>query len=132
MTESRSGPAMVAAATGAGMVALGLWAMIAPQSFFETIATFKPYNQHFLQDIGAFEIGLGATLLLAGVMPRLASVTVALVGVGIGGAFHAISHVVGMDLGGRPATDIPLFTLVAVALLWAGVVSWRRETRSSS
>ena len=87
---------------------------------------FEPYNQHFLQDIGAFQIGLGATLLLAGLVPRLTALTVALVGVGVGAAMHALSHIIGIDLGGKPATDIPLFSLVAVALLWAGVVTWRR------
>jgi hypothetical protein len=131
VTESRGGPATVAVAAGAGLVALGLWAMIVPQSFFEAVATFEPYNQHFLQDIGAFQIGLGATLLLAGLKPSLASVTVALVGVGLGAAFHAISHVVGIDLGGKPATDIPVFTVVALVLLWAGAVSWRRQKSRS-
>ena len=126
MTGRRTGPVMVAIAVGAAMVVLGLWAMVAPQSFFERVALFEPFNQHFLQDVGAFQIGLGATLLLAGLLQRLAAVTVALLGVGIGAAFHAISHVVGIDLGGQPATDIPLFALVAVALLWAGAVSWRR------
>ena len=129
MTGRRTGPVMVAIAVGAAMVVLGLWAMIAPRSFFERVALFEPFNQHFLQDVGAFQIGLGATLLLAGLLQRLTAVTVALVGVGIGAALHAISHVVGIDLGGQPATDIPLFALVAVALLWAGAVSWRRAGR---
>ena len=127
MNRNRSGPVMVAIAVGVGLVALGLWAMVSPQSFFDRIALFEPYNQHFLQDIGAFQIGLGATLLLAGLMPQLSALTVALVGVGLGGATHAVSHVIGIDLGGRPATDIPLFSLVAVALLWAGALSWRRR-----
>ena len=127
MTRTRNGPSMVAIAVGAALVALGIWAMVAPLSFFDRVATFEPYNQHFLQDIGALQLGLGATLLLAGLMPHLAAITVALVGVGIGGAMHAVSHMIGIDLGGRPATDIPVFSLVAVALLWAGAVSRRRR-----
>ena len=126
MTGTRSGAAYLAIAVGTGLVVLGLWAMAAPQSFFEQLALFEPYNQHFLQDIGAFQIGLGATLLLAGLMPRLTALTVALVGVGVGAAMHALSHLLGIDLGGKPATDIPLFSLVAVALLWAGALTWRR------
>jgi multicomponent Na+:H+ antiporter subunit D len=39
--------------------------MIAPTSFFEQAATFEPYNAHFIRDLGAFQIGLGAVLLLA-------------------------------------------------------------------
>ena len=37
----------------------GLWAFLAPQSFFNQLATFPPYNEHLLHDIGAFSIGLG-------------------------------------------------------------------------
>ena len=124
---TRKGPAVVAVAVGAGLVVLGIWAMAAPRSFFEQVALFEPYNQHFLQDIGAFQIGLGAVLLLAGLVPRAGAVPVALVGVGIGAVFHAISHVVGMDRGGRPSVDIPLFAVLAVILLAAGAVSWRDE-----
>jgi hypothetical protein len=101
--------------------------MVDPQSFFEGIALFEPYNQHFLQDLGALQIGLGAVLLLAGLIPTLDALTVALVGVGIGGALHAFSHVIGIDLGGRPAIDIPFFGGLAVVLLFAGVMRWRRQ-----
>ena len=81
MAGSRTGAALVAVGVGAGLVALGLWAMVDPQSFFERIALFEPYNQHFLQDLGALQIGLGAVLLLAGMIPTLDALTVALVGV---------------------------------------------------
>lgn len=126
MASSRSGSAGLAAGVGAGLVALGLWAMVDPQSFFDNVAHFEPYNQHFLQDVGAFQVGLGAVLLLAGLVPRLDALTVALVGVGIGGALHAVSHVIGIDLGGRPAIDIPVFGGLAVLLLVAGTMRWRQ------
>ena len=127
MASNRSGAAVLAAGVGAGLVALGLWAMVDPQSFFERVALFEPYNQHFLQDIGALQIGLGAVLLMAGLLPTLDALTVALVGVGIGGALHALSHVVGVELGGRPAVDIPIFGGLAVVLLVAGVLRWRQS-----
>ena len=123
---SRTG-ARVEVGVGAGLVALGLWAMVDPQSFFERIASFEPYNQHFLQDLGALQIGLGAVLLLAGMIPALDALTVALVGVGVGAALHAVSHVIGIDLGGRPAIDIPVFGGLAVALLVVGAMRWRRH-----
>ena len=112
-------------------MAPGLWAMADPQSFFERVALFEPYNQHLLQDVGAFQIGLGAVLILAALLPSLDALTVALVGVGIGGALHAVSHVIGIDLGGRPAVDIPVFGGLAVVLLVAGVMRWRRQGSSS-
>ena len=127
MATSRSGAAVLAFGVGASLVAPGLWAMADPQSFFERVALFEPYNQHLLQDVGAFQIGLGAVLILAALLPSLDALTVALVGVGIGGALHAVSHVIGIDLGGRPAVDIPVFGGLAVVLLVAGVMRWRRQ-----
>ena len=120
-------PRAVAIIGGAGFVALGAWAMVDPRSFFDAVATFEPYNQHFLQDIGAFQAGLGVVLLLAGVPVRADGLAVALFGVGVGAALHTVSHVVGRDLGGAPETDIPVFTVMAILLLAAGGFRWRQE-----
>lgn len=118
---------LIAGVAGLLFTAWGLWAMLAPASFYEAAAVFPPYNQHFLQDIGAFQIGLGAVLLLA-LVPRLAAagLAVALLGVGIGSTAHLVSHLVGTDLGGAPARDIPFFAVLSVALLWAGVAAARK------
>ena len=124
----RSSKPLATAAAAAGAMAFlpfGAWAMIAPRSFFERAATFDPYNQHLIQDIGAFQIGLGCVLLLAAVRPALSGRATALLGSGVGAAAHVVSHVVGRDLGGRPATDIPLFTIIALLLLGGGVQSLR-------
>jgi len=118
-------PRVVAIGGGAGFVLLGAWAMVDPNSFFEVLARFEPYNQHFLQDIGAFQIGLGMVLLLAGLLVRPDGLTVALLGVGVGAALHAVSHVLGRDLGGVPERDIPSFAVLAAALLAAGWLRWR-------
>ncbi|MBF8290260.1 MAG: hypothetical protein HW391_1228 [Chloroflexi bacterium] len=118
-------PRVVAIGGGAGLVLLGAWAMVDPNSFFEVLARFEPYNQHFLQDIGAFQIGLGMVLLLAGLLVRPDGLTVALLGVGVGAALHAVSHVLGRDLGGVPERDIPSFAVLAAALLTAGWWRWR-------
>lgn len=107
------------------LIAVGLYAMVAPSSFFDTLATFEPYNRHFIQDIGAFQIGLGAVLALAAARPVADALAVALVGVSVGAIAHLVSHLIGMDLGGTPATDIPFFALLAALLLVAGLVRWR-------
>ena len=121
-------PRAVAAAGGIGFVGFGAWAMVSPSTFFEALAQFEPYNQHFLQDIGAFQIGLGAMLLLAAAMPRSDFLAAALLGAGLGAALHVVSHVIGMDLGGTPAIDIPAFGALTVLLLFAGAVRWRSPT----
>jgi hypothetical protein len=118
-------PRVVAVVAGVFFSAVGVWAMAAPESFFEALATFEPYNQHLLQDIGAFQIGLGAVLLLAS-SARFDGLTVGLGGVATGSAAHTLSHVIGVDLGGTPSTDIPFFAVLTV-LLAAGAVHQRRS-----
>ena len=76
--------------------------MVAPRRFFDAAAAFEPYNQHFVQDIGAFQIGLGAVLLLAVLLAGADALTAGLLGVGVGSAAHLISLLVGRDLGGKP------------------------------
>jgi hypothetical protein len=114
----------VAAVGAAVFLAFGLWAFADPESFFDEVATFEPYNQHLVQDVGAFQIGLGAVLLLAVLAPRQDPVAVALLGVGIGSAVHVASHAIGHDLGGDPEVDIPVFTALTLALLVPGAVRW--------
>lgn len=119
---------VVATVVGAFLAVGGVWAMVDPQSFFDSAATFEPYNQHLLQDIGAFQIGLGAVLLLA-VWASTDALAVALLGVGVGAFAHVVSHAVGHDLGGTPAVDIPFFSIIAVLTLTAGYLRWR-DTRA--
>lgn len=118
-------PRVVAIVSGIGFFALGLWAMADPRSFFEALARFEPYNQHFLQDVGAFQVGLGVVLLLAGLSARADGLTVALIGVGVAATLHTVSHIVGRDLGGVPDRDIPAFAVIAAILLAAGGSRWR-------
>jgi len=121
----QSAPRLIALAVGLVFAVSGAWALVAPESFYESVALFPPYNQHFLQDIGAFQIGLSAVLLLASSRVPVDALAVALLGVGIGNAAHLVSHVIGLDLGGKPAIDIPLFAVVTAVLLWAGVARLR-------
>jgi hypothetical protein len=124
-------PRVVAIVGGIGFVALGVWAMADPHSFFEAVARFEPYNQHFLQDVGAFQVGLGVVLLLAGLAGRADGLTVALIGVGAATTLHTVSHLVGRDLGGVPDRDIPAFAAIAAILLAAGASRWRHARAST-
>jgi hypothetical protein len=90
----------------------GVWAFVAPRSFYDTIATFEPYNRHFLHDIGAFTIGLGAGMLAA-LVTRWDALRVALTALAVASVVHAVSHGVDADLGGRD-TDLPGLIVVAV------------------
>lgn len=117
---------LVTVIAGASFAAFGLWAYLAPRSFFDTLATFEPYNVHLVRDIGAFQLGLGAVLLLS--LLRSSTAAVVLGGAGIGAAFHALGHVIDRDLGGSPATDIPTFAGLAIVLLTTAWVAHSRST----
>lgn len=123
----RSGrfPTIAAAVGGFVFLFFGVWAMVGPSSFYETIALYEPYNVHFIQDLGAFQLGLGATLLLA-VFATSDALTAGLLGVGLGGAAHVVSHLVSLGEGGDPALDIPSLSVLGLALLVGGVIRWRR------
>ena len=125
----RGFPKTIAAIGGFVFLAFGLWAMVAPQSFFDAVAVYEPFNQHFVQDIGAFQIGLGAVLVLAAFVTTDA-LTVALVGVGLGATAHVGSHLAGIDLGGTPEIDIPSLSILGLLLLVGGAMRWRSTRRS--
>lgn len=120
-------PRAIAAIAGLSFIAFGLMAMAAPKSFFTSLASFPPYNQHFIQDIGAFQLGLGAVLLLA-LSKRFDTLATALLGVGLGSAAHTLAHAIGTDLGGEPARDIATFALLTALILYAGWV----QTKNTS
>ena len=110
-------------------LALGIWAFVAPMSFFEVLAPFEPYNRHFLHDAGVLQIGVGVAMLLAAA--RRSPVEVAL-GVFIAfEALHVVSHVIDRDLGGRPAFDITALSILTIAGV-AALIAGRRQRSNTS
>lgn len=108
----------VALAVGIFLVVLGLWAFFFPRTFFERIAAFPPYNRHLVHDVGAFQVGLGATLLF-GTLWRDALLVV-LAGTGVGFILHFFSHLMDRSLGGQ-ATDPVSVGLLAVVVVLAAI-----------
>lgn len=108
---------------GAGLfLVIGVWAFFWPKEFFDTVADYPPYNEHFIHDIGAFNIGLGALFLCA--LAGMGGVAVALTGGAIGSVFHAGAHFLDKDQGGRD-TDPWSLGLFALLLVVAAVVAAR-------
>ncbi len=117
----------IAAAVGAFYMLSGGWAFLFPSGFYSTVATFTPYNLHLLHDAGAFQMGLGVSLLAAAVVGRgLAPV---LWGVLAGSVLHLIAHVMDIRLGGHPATDLPALALIVAVLASALVLELRTNAR---
>ncbi len=110
--------AVVAALGGVFFLVFGLWPFFDPRSFFDQVAHFEPYNAHFLHDIGAFQLGIGATLILA-LFWRRDALFVALTGAGLGAAFHSVAHFRDHGLGGEDSDPFVHATLAAVLLIAA-------------
>jgi hypothetical protein len=104
----------------------GLWAFLAPKNFFKQIAIFPPYNEHFLHDAGAFQVGFAVALLLG--LLGWDGLGTALGGAAAGSVLHVVAHVIDHDLGGR-ATDPVGLGILALALA-AG--AWVRRPAAGS
>lgn len=107
---------VIAALAAAIYLVFGIWAFAAPESFYENIATYPPYNEHLFHDLGAFQIGIGVAAL-AGLLLSDALAAV-LAGVAAGSLMHGVSHVVDHDLGGR-ASDPWTVSLIGLVTLAA-------------
>jgi hypothetical protein len=100
----------------------GAWCFADPASFYDHVALFQPYNRHFLHDLGAFQLGLGAALALG--LTAWDGRRVALWAAAVASVLHAVSHVMDSDLGGRE-TDSVALSLVAVLFVAAALLAGR-------
>lgn len=105
---------VVAAVIGVFYLVFGAWAFLAPLSFFSAVATFAPPNVHLLHDLGAFQVGLGLVLTLP--VALRAPLRAPLIAVLVASILHVISHLEDIRLGGHPTTDLPVLTVICIAL----------------
>jgi PPOX class probable F420-dependent enzyme len=100
---------------GLFMTAAGMAALLAP-SWFADAAGF-PRHTHFVHDAGAFQLGIGVTLLLALVWHD--GLALVLAGFLVANTTHAVNHTVDLDLGGRSGDP---WGLAALSLLTAAAL----------
>jgi hypothetical protein len=119
-------PGVTAAVLISGLVAraIGIWAFFAPASFADFVAF--PYNRHLMHDVGAFQIGIGATLLLA--LLWADSIMVVLAGYVVGSGFHVVAHIIDRHIGGNVYETLGLGLLVVIGL--AGMYARARGGRA--
>lgn len=110
-------PKIIAGVGAVALLGFGLWAFFDARAFYRAAAVWPPFNNHFLHDIGAFQIGLGLTLGLA--LALKDALFVALAGVGAGAAVHAASHWIDRDLGGKPSDPWVMSAMAALLLIGA-------------
>ncbi len=101
-----------AALLGMTYLVLGVWAFVAPGSFYDSIAPFPPDNAHFLRDAGAFQIGIGLVALACAASPWGNRPVMAAVATATG--LHVAAHVIDIDLGGSPVRDIASLSVMTV------------------
>jgi PPOX class probable F420-dependent enzyme len=112
------GPPLVLAVpllAGLFMTAAGIAALLAP-GWFADAAGF-PRHTHFVHDAGAFQLGIGVTLLLA--VAWRDTLALALAGFLVANTTHAVNHAVDLDLGGRSSDP---WGLAARSLLTAAAL----------
>jgi hypothetical protein len=107
---------------GLSMLGLGLWAFLDPPSFADFI-DFAPYNEHLIHDAGAFQVGLGAAVLLA--LWWSDALMVALTGFAVASGLHTLSHAIDRSLGGHDS-DVPSLGVLTVVALIALYLHGRR------
>lgn len=111
------------AVLGLTMIVAGVWSFADPVSFASWVRF--PAHQHFLHDLGAFQIGIGVTLLLA--LLWRDSIAVALGGFVAANTLHVTSHLMDAPLGSR-ATDWLLIGSLSGFAVVALVARLRRLT----
>jgi hypothetical protein len=122
---------------------IGLWAILAPRSWFDSfpgfgpglVAAEPPYNHHLATDVGAGFFAVGVALLVAAVWARRAGVQVALITFAAFTLPHVIFHAT------HPADALSAFEnainwlalasglVLAAVFFWAVHVDSRRSQR---
>jgi PPOX class probable F420-dependent enzyme len=109
---------------GLFMTAAGVAALWAP-GWFADAAGF-PRHTHFVHDAGAFQLGIGVTLLLA--LTWRDGLALVLAGFLVANTTHAVNHAVDLDLGGHGGDPwglaaLSLLTVAALAVR-LGQLGW--------
>jgi PPOX class probable F420-dependent enzyme len=98
-----------------------VWCLVDPTSFAKFVRF--DVHEHFLHDIGAFQLGLGVTLLLALIWSD--ALATALAGFIVANTVHTVNHVMDMHLGGS-AAQAWLLGAASVGLVVAFVLRLRQ------
>ena len=116
-TPARICVVTITALVGLLTTGIGVWCLIDPRGFAEVVGF--PAHEHFVHDVGAFQLGFGVTLLLALIWSdALATV---LAGYIVANTVHTANHVVDLDLGGS-ALQAWALGAASVALIIAFVL----------
>jgi hypothetical protein len=80
---------------GAASLITGAWLFLAPGSFYDVIATYPPQNDHFLRDVGSFQVALGAAAVYGARRASWRAPMLAILALQY--ALHTVSHLINID-----------------------------------
>jgi len=100
-------------------LALGVFMVVAPGSFFEQIGPYGVQNDHYIRDGATFTLALGLVLLIAAWRPRWRVAAIA--GALFQYVLHSINHLV--DIGEVDPEPLGPTNFVLLAL-GAGLLGW--------
>ncbi|HEX4819163.1 MAG TPA: hypothetical protein VFV00_03070, partial [Acidimicrobiales bacterium] len=109
---------------GVGNAAVGLWAALAPQSFYDDfpgagrhwVAVDGPYNEHLVRDVGVLNLALAALVLAVLLRPERYFVMVAAAAELVYTAPHFLYHLAHLDLFGS-GDKVALMVSLGVTVL---------------
>ena len=119
-------------ALGATQLALFVWMIASPGTFFEAIAGFGARNDHYIRDAAVFPLAIGAGLLVAVWRPTWRVPALA-----IGAVWylaHAVNHLIDLgesDPGWVGPFDFAALLAAGLLLLWLALVCARRDIRAA-
>ncbi len=128
---SRTVTRVVLVILGIPALVLGVWAVIAPESFFTDFPGFGrawvvvdgPYNEHLVRDVGALNLALVTVTAVAAVTLRRAVVVVTSLAWIVWSVPHLAYHIDNADL--LPSADrAPALAGIGLGIVLAGLLLW--------
>jgi hypothetical protein len=103
-------------------LALGLWMVVSPRSFYDQVASFGAYPPHFIRDVSTWQLALGVTLAAAVGRTSWRAPLLAFAALQTG--LHAINHWI--DVNDASSLGIGLFDAISLTVLFVLIaVLWR-------
>jgi hypothetical protein len=117
---------------GVSQLALALWMIVSPGSFFDSIAGFGAENDHYIRDNATFPLAIGVGLLVAAGRPSWRFPVLLISAVWY--LAHSVNHLVDIgesDPGWVGPADFVVILLTGVALLGLALIAARADTRAA-
>ena len=111
---------------------IGTWAVLAPESWFDSfpgfdprlVAADPPYNAHLATDAGAGFLATGLALAVAAVWGRRSGVIIALVAYAGFSVPHVLFHALNPAPGLTGSEDVLNVLVLVSGLVFAAVLAW--------